>query len=195
MAAALVSIHSAAITNAHTLRRIMRRISLRVDRLSRGVPLPLQARSGVRLCGTELCRGCREEADAALTRVVMMGEKPRRGTLFLYQPWSFSCGAGGFRGASPFHQLHRAAALPPALVSAFPGAPPGTSFAALAQRRCLMARGKTGHEQGDESGRGRGSKPDAPRGRKGQTSGTGSSGARKSANRPGASGTGPKKKR
>jgi hypothetical protein len=60
-----------------------------VDRLSRGVPPPLQARSGVRLCGTELRRGRREEADAALTRVVMMGEKPRRGTLFLYQPWSF----------------------------------------------------------------------------------------------------------
>jgi len=41
--------------------------------------------------------------------------------------------------------------------------------------------------------RGEGSKPDAPRGRKNQTSGQGSSGARKSANRPGASGTGPKK--
>jgi hypothetical protein len=41
--------------------------------------------------------------------------------------------------------------------------------------------------------KGRGSKPDAPRGRKGQTSGRGSTGARKSANRPGASGTGSKK--
>ena len=43
------------------------------------------------------------------------------------------------------------------------------------------------------SDKGRGSKPDAPRGRKGQTSGRGSTGARKSANRPGASGTGSKK--
>jgi hypothetical protein len=42
-------------------------------------------------------------------------------------------------------------------------------------------------------GRGKGSKPDAPRGRKGQTSGRRSSGAKKSANRPGASGTGSKK--
>jgi hypothetical protein len=58
-----------------------------------------------------------------------------------------------------------------------------------------MARRKTGDGQAETGGRGRGSKPDAPRGRKGQTSGTGSSGARKSANRPGASGTGPKKKR
>ncbi len=41
-------------------------------------------------------------------------------------------------------------------------------------------------------GRGEGSKPDAPRGRK-QTSGRGSTGARKSANRPGPSGTGSKK--
>jgi hypothetical protein len=40
--------------------------------------------------------------------------------------------------------------------------------------------------------KGKGSKPDAPRGRN-QTSGTGSTGARKSANRPGASGTGKKK--
>jgi hypothetical protein len=58
-----------------------------------------------------------------------------------------------------------------------------------------MARGKTGEARADEGGRGRGSKPAAPGGRKGQTSGTGSSGARKSANRPGAAGTGPKKKR
>jgi hypothetical protein len=41
--------------------------------------------------------------------------------------------------------------------------------------------------------KGKGSKPDAPRG-KAQTSGTGSTGAKKSGNRPGASGTGPKKK-
>jgi hypothetical protein len=40
-------------------------------------------------------------------------------------------------------------------------------------------------------GKGRGSKPDAPRGRK-TTSGRGSTGARKSANRPGPSGTGKK---
>ncbi len=40
--------------------------------------------------------------------------------------------------------------------------------------------------------KGRGSKPDAPRGRK-QTSGRGSTGARKSVNRPGPSGTGSKK--
>jgi hypothetical protein len=40
--------------------------------------------------------------------------------------------------------------------------------------------------------KGKGSKPNAPRG-KAQTSGTGSTGAKKSGNRPGASGTGPKK--
>ena len=40
--------------------------------------------------------------------------------------------------------------------------------------------------------KGKGSKPEAPRGRKGQTSGRGSSGAKKSANRPGPSGTGKK---
>jgi hypothetical protein len=43
-----------------------------------------------------------------------------------------------------------------------------------------------------EGGRGRGSKPEAPRGRAG-TSGRGSTGAKKSANRPGPSGTGAKK--
>jgi len=43
-----------------------------------------------------------------------------------------------------------------------------------------------------EGGRGIGSKPEAPRGR-GATSGRGSTGAKKSANRPGPSGTGPKK--
>jgi hypothetical protein len=43
------------------------------------------------------------------------------------------------------------------------------------------------------NGRGKGSKSDAPRGRKGQTFGRGSTGAKKSANRPGASGTGTKK--
>jgi hypothetical protein len=41
--------------------------------------------------------------------------------------------------------------------------------------------------------KGKGSKPEAPRGRKGQTSGKGSTGARKSVNRPGPSGTGSKK--
>jgi hypothetical protein len=44
----------------------------------------------------------------------------------------------------------------------------------------------------DGGGRGKGSKPDAPRGRKGQTSGQGSTGAKKSVNRPGPSGTGTK---
>jgi hypothetical protein len=43
----------------------------------------------------------------------------------------------------------------------------------------------------DTSGGGKGSKVDAPRS-KGTTSGRGSTGARKSANRPGASGTGKK---
>jgi hypothetical protein len=58
-----------------------------------------------------------------------------------------------------------------------------------------MARRNHQQEQAADTrgGRGQGSKPDAPRGRKNQTSGQGSSGARKSANRPGASGTGPKK--
>src|SRR4051794_10150930 len=44
-----------------------------------------------------------------------------------------------------------------------------------------------------EGGRGKGSKPSAPRGRKGQTSGRRSTGAKKSANRAGVSGTGAKK--
>jgi hypothetical protein len=57
-----------------------------------------------------------------------------------------------------------------------------------------MAKRNAQQQDVEESGgRGKGSKPDAPRGRKGQTSGQGSSGARKSKNRPGASGTGPKK--
>jgi hypothetical protein len=47
--------------------------------------------------------------------------------------------------------------------------------------------------RGEGGGRGKGSKPDAPRGRKGQTSGQRSAGAKKSANRPGPSGTGTKK--
>jgi hypothetical protein len=42
-------------------------------------------------------------------------------------------------------------------------------------------------------GRGKGAKADAPGNRTGETSARGSSGARKSANRPGASGTGAKK--
>ena len=41
--------------------------------------------------------------------------------------------------------------------------------------------------------KGKGAKPDAPRARKGKTSGRGSTGAKKSANRPGPSGTGKKK--
>ena len=56
-----------------------------------------------------------------------------------------------------------------------------------------MARRSTAGQDDSEGGRGRGSKPAAPRGRKGQTSGQGSTGAKKSANRPGASGTGSKK--
>jgi hypothetical protein len=58
-----------------------------------------------------------------------------------------------------------------------------------------MARRNQQQDAGPEAGggRGKGSKPDAPRGRKGQTSGQGSTRAKKSANRPGASGTGPKK--
>lgn len=58
-----------------------------------------------------------------------------------------------------------------------------------------MARRNQQQDAGPEEGggRGKGSKPDAPRGRKAQTSGRGSSGAKKSANRAGASGTGPKK--
>jgi hypothetical protein len=42
----------------------------------------------------------------------------------------------------------------------------------------------------DSGGRGKGSTPDAPRGHEGETSGKRSTGATKSANRPGASGTG-----
>ena len=58
-----------------------------------------------------------------------------------------------------------------------------------------MARRNQQQDAAPEAGggRGKGSKPDAPRGRKGQTSGQGSTGAKKSANRPGASGTGAKK--
>jgi hypothetical protein len=57
-----------------------------------------------------------------------------------------------------------------------------------------MAKRDQGANQETESGgRGRGSKPQAPRGKKGQTAGRGSTGAKKSANRPGASGTGAKK--
>lgn len=50
-----------------------------------------------------------------------------------------------------------------------------------------------GENRQKTSKRGTGSKPDAPRS-SGRTSGRGSSGARKSANRPGPSGTGAKKK-
>jgi hypothetical protein len=46
----------------------------------------------------------------------------------------------------------------------------------------------------DNAKKGKGSKTDAPRAT-GQTSGQRSSGAKKSGNRPGASGTGPKKRR
>jgi len=58
-----------------------------------------------------------------------------------------------------------------------------------------MPRQNRGREPGTEEGGGRGigSKPEAPRGRRGETSGKRSTGAKKSENRPGASGTGPKK--
>ena len=57
----------------------------------------------------------------------------------------------------------------------------------------MARRNQQASQAPEEGGRGKGSKPDAPRGRKGETSGRGSSGAKKSANRPGASGTGSKK--
>jgi hypothetical protein len=59
-------------------------------------------------------------------------------------------------------------------------------------RRITMANRRADDEQPIEGGGGAGSKTDA-RDRKGQTSGQKSTGARKSANRAGASGTGPKK--
>jgi len=57
----------------------------------------------------------------------------------------------------------------------------------------MARRSTTGQQDVTEGGSGRGSKPDAPKGRKGETSGRRSTGAKKSANRPGASGTGSKK--
>jgi hypothetical protein len=50
----------------------------------------------------------------------------------------------------------------------------------------------SGGETLNQGGKGKGSKPDAPRGRN-ETSGRRSTGAKKSRNRPGPSGTGPKK--
>jgi hypothetical protein len=62
------------------------------------------------------------------------------------------------------------------------------------QEHTTMARRDQSQYTRDEGsdGKGQGAKPDAPRGRK-TTSGKRSTGARKSANRPGPSGTGSKK--
>jgi hypothetical protein len=64
-------------------------------------------------------------------------------------------------------------------------------------RTTIESRGEVEGDRGPSrdshaTPKGKGSKPDAPRG-KAQTSGTGSTGAKKSGNRPGASGTGTKK--
>ena len=68
--------------------------------------------------------------------------------------------------------------------------PRATLRSANREDTAAMAKQKQDDQAG---GKGKGSKPDAPRGRKGQTSGQGSTGAKKSGNRPGASGTGSKK--
>jgi hypothetical protein len=73
----------------------------------------------------------------------------------------------------------------------------GTATRVGSPRTTIESRGEVEGRRGPSrdshaARKGKGSKTDAPRAT-GQTSGTGSTGAKKSANRPGASGTGPKK--